>query len=917
MLKYLSILAAMLGLSLSACAAVPDRGTLPASVASDLQACNVVWNSPSKDSFESMPLPGVHGAGANVWVSEGSLWIYLAHNGAYDESGALLKLGALRLTPAGVDWNEPPAFKQATDLATGTITVDSTAKDGTQLKLRLRFLGESLLIDAAASHPLVWDAAFATWRDARGKGRYTGGIADIVTPAGDALHFVHKDGDSRTEANLASSQHIAPEAMLNLLPNRSFGGALVARGGLSFVAPAVVDWQTWNGKAWSGQTVSAKEQTFCVTLGVGKNADPAQWETTARSLLTPAARQNAEAAEDNRWTEFWNRSYIFVAPRGDAKDPAFQVGRNYQLFRQMLACNQDGELPLKFNGGIFNTEPHPERIPIKLNNPSCISFTDQAKGSTPDYRRWGQMFLGQNQRWLGWGVVATGDADLLSPTTRFYRDRLPIAESRAKNLSAQGACYPEALGLDGTICVAPTGQSMCSAPHLTYHFAMGVEHAWMTLQGHSTMGTNIDADIPWMVDIVRFFDSFYRAQTLAHTKKELGDDGKLVLYPLNGLELIGGGTNTIETVAGLRRVTEGLLALPQLSAADRAFLEKVQPTLPELPTMMRDGRKVLAPAAKWQAEYNPWEFPEMYPAWPYRLVGVTHPETLQIVRDTWDTVPIRGDNRSQLFCRNYDFSWQSLVASTAAMGRADEARKRAIAKLSDAAGCARYPAFFGPGHDWMPDHNWGGSGMVGLQEMLVASDPVPNGKIHLFPAWPAAWDVRFKLHTANTTTIECELSDGKVVQLHVTPASRRKDIVLEGPAPTPPPLQVPVSQGKPATASSVWRDPGFSPASAFDGDPVSRWAVAEGNHSGWLAVDLLKPVAISRAVIMEISWPVTTRFAIEYQRDDGQWQPIVTGTALGARRELKFAPVTAQHFRLNILDASNMPNIEEFQLFKK
>jgi KduI/IolB family len=26
----------------------------------------------------------------------------------------------------------------------------------------------------------------------------------------------------------------------------------------------------------------------------------------------------------------------------------------------------------------------------------------------------------------------------------------------------------------------------------------------------------------------------------------------------------------------------------------------------------------------------------------------------------------------------------------------------------------RFPAFWGPGFDWLPDHNWGGSGMMGV-----------------------------------------------------------------------------------------------------------------------------------------------------------------------------------------------------------
>ena len=62
---------------------------------------NIVWNSPSRDSMDSMPLSGRLGAGANVWVQDGSVWIYLGLNSAYDENGRLLKLGCLRVTPEG------------------------------------------------------------------------------------------------------------------------------------------------------------------------------------------------------------------------------------------------------------------------------------------------------------------------------------------------------------------------------------------------------------------------------------------------------------------------------------------------------------------------------------------------------------------------------------------------------------------------------------------------------------------------------------------------------------------------------------------------------------------------------------------------------------------------------------------------
>ena len=85
------------------------------------------------------------------------------------------------------------------------------------------------------------------------------------------------------------------------------------------------------------------------------------------------------------------------------------------------------------------------------------------------------------------------------------------------------------------------------------------------------------------------------------------------------------------------------------------------------------------------------------------------------------------------------------------------------------------PGFWGPGHDWVPDHNWGGSGMIGLQEMLLQT----HGKeILLFPAWPDEWDVDFKLHAPYNTTIEASLRNGELIKLRVYPENRKKDVEI-------------------------------------------------------------------------------------------------------------------------------------------
>ena len=106
------------------------------------------------------------------------------------------------------------------------------------------------------------------------------------------------------------------------------------------------------------------------------------------------------------------------------------------------------------------------------------------------------------------------------------------------------------------------------------------------------------------------------------------------------------------------------------------------------------------------------------------------------------------------------------------MGLTDEAAAITIKKLRDSN--RRFPTFWGPGHDWVPDHNWGGSGMIGLQEMLMQTT---DNRIILFPAWPKNWDVSFKLCAPKNTTVECTYQNGRVSSLKVTPENRMKDVI--------------------------------------------------------------------------------------------------------------------------------------------
>lgn len=873
---------------------------------------NVIWETPSQDSLDSMPLSGRRGAGANVWVQDGSIWLYLGHNNAYDEQGRLLKLGCLRITPIDISLGTDAGFRQELDLASGRIVI----KQG-DFEAMLWFAGETLIVECQSARACPLELAFGTWRDQPrsgirqdmmgAKGDYT---ADHVTADTVGFAWYHRNSDQPGDVlGMARGQGIAAEAVHDATTRRVFGGAVAVDGGMSQPVESPVAWQFWEGKAWTGRTESRTAQVIAVRLGGALDADPQSWRGQAQALLTPSARENAKADELRRWAEFWSRSHVLINPQTGPEEAGWLIGRNYQLFRYMLACNRDGELPLLFNGGIFTTDNNGR---IKGNNNDELP-TFEGQPATPDFRRWmGCHFMSQNQRWLGWPTLAGGDADLLAPSLTFYRDRSATAAARAKTNGAEGVAYPEPLDIWGLCCVAPRPDGLCGAQHLTYHFSMMLEHAWMALQAHDMLGISLATDLPWIEGTVLFYDSFYRAEQKKRTGNELGEDGKLVLYPSNGLEYAGGATNPVEVICGLQRVTAGLLALPDLSASTRGRLQKIQAVLPDLPTGQRMGRSSLLPAKSWERDYNKWEPIEMYAYWPYRLVGITRPETLQLARDTWETVPA---DRARL-CKQ-DYSWMANVVNMAALAWPDEAKKRAIYKMANnTAPQARFPAFFGPGHDWLPDHNWGGSGITGIQEMLLAPEPGPEGKLHLFPAWPAEWDVDFKLHAPGQTVVEGVLRGGKLESLQVTPASRAKDVVNwlgKQPAYQPPPE--PLSQGKRVTVSSQFNEPGYDASRAVDGDLTTRWASDFAARSGWLAVDLGAEQEIGRVWISEIEWPETREFAIEIKQGD-TWKEIARGTTIGPDRELVFPPVKARMIRLNVSKAERPININEFQVFR-
>ncbi|MDR1861225.1 MAG: hypothetical protein LBR06_09940, partial [Bacteroidales bacterium] len=119
--------------------------------------------------------------------------------------------------------------------------------------------------------------------------------------------------------------------------------------------------------------------------------------------------------------------------------------------------------------------------------------------------------------------------------------------------------------------------------------------------------------------------------------------------------------------------------------------------------------------------------------------------------------------------------WQQNAIQAALLGLTDEAAEMVKSEFNTKHPDSRFPAFWGPNYDWVPDQCHGSVSMRALQNMLIQSE---SDTITMFPAWPKEWNVKFKLHAPQNTVIEGELRDGTVVTLNVTPAERKDAVVM-------------------------------------------------------------------------------------------------------------------------------------------
>lgn len=731
------------------------------------QPKDYVWHSQSDNSAGSMPCGG-SGVGLNVWVERGNLYFYIARSGCFDELNSLLKMGRIKIAMS--EKFAAQGFTQTLKVNDGYVSVTDGKKT---IDIWVDAYKPVVHVEMSSKTRVGIDVEYQSWRYRNrdiskkesfqtsykfGVPKGTQTRADYVEAADYRLFFCHENTDSTVVDATAWQQQLGDvrDSIFNPLRNNVIGGSISAPG-FHYIdiqrdsAYASTDYRAW----WLAYERPTNWAYLTISL-----ADTQQGRDALRTKLSDIEKTINTAADKKKtlrwWHDFWKRSYIEAEGRGS------EMTRNYTLFRYMLGCNNISEgWPTKFNGGLFTFDP---------------VYVDTTYAFTPDYRRWGGgTHTAQNQRLVYWPMLKSGDYDLLLPQLDFYNNILSIAKLRSRRYwNHGGANFNEQIENFGLPEYDEYGKKRPAYFDPGVEYNAWLEYTWdtvlefcqMALDAHSYGGVDISRYEDLICSSVDFFDEHYRMLARQRGRKELDGNGKLVIYPGSACETFKMAYNPSSTVAGLRYVTQHLIDYQERTGADTtktAHYRQLLTRIPDIPFRDVDGHRVIAPARLWE-RVNNTEAPMLYAVFPWRVYGVGR-DSIDVALDTWRYDPYVNKFKGWA-------GWEQHNIWAACLGITDEAWELTNKKLTAAP--HRFPAFWGPGHDWTPDHNWGGTAMIGLQEMLMQE---VGDTIYLLPAWPKDIPVRFKLHAHDGVTVEVWY-DGKEAKTKLLPEDCGKTIII-------------------------------------------------------------------------------------------------------------------------------------------
>lgn len=680
-------------------------------VCADYTPRDYVWTSQSHNSSESMPCGG-HDIGMNVWVENGDVLFYITQSGWFDENNTLLKAGRWRLHFEDSPLNSKD-FEQRLCLNEGCIYIKG---GGMEIRLWADVFSPVVFVALSKRHAGKTTLSYESWRY---KDRpvtkaecqqcsYKWLVpkdcvtyADSIEANDHWLTFTHKNKAETVFDYTVSYERLESikDSLYNPIGNLLLYGEMTAPG-FHYVGITDGVYASTDYRSWNYVCDTLKNNIISIRL----------------NLLPLVSYEESKRRSSAWWHNYWQRSWIEVD--GIVSDECRTMVRNYELMRYMLGCNAYGQWPTKFNGGLFTFDP---------------VYVDSTATFTPDYRKWGGgTMTAQNQRLVYWPMLKSGDYELLRAQLDTYLRMLPNAVARTRHYWGHGgASFTEQIENFGLPNPAEYGKhkdgddwGVEKNKWLEYEWDTALEFCQMAIQMRPWYpDSTLDKYQPLIDETLRFFTEHYP---------------NLIIYPGSGCETYKIARNPSSTIAALHAMKNSLDNI----GADISII-------PDIPLHIIDGDTCIAPAESWERIQNS-ETPQLYPVFPWRIYGLERP-SLNIARNTYFKDPRALEMRSTK-------GWKQDNIWAACLGLTDEAMRLNTEKLGN--GPYRFPAFWDPGFDWAPDHNRGGAGMIGLQEMLLQEAPDHNPI--LFPAWPRERNCRFRLYISGQRCVDGEIKDGKI-----------------------------------------------------------------------------------------------------------------------------------------------------------
>ena len=689
---------------------------------------NVAWASQSSGPSGSMPI-GNGDIGANVWVdSSGQLQLYISKTDAYSEIGRLLKIGKISIStsPSILDG---ATFSQTLDIQTGSIIINATnaKKQSISIAIFADANNPAITITGKASTNVTLTIKNLMWRNKMdtlqgGEKRSAYGMMgapfpllrerDTILENSNRLIWVHQNKSSIWQStldnqNLSKFNEIGKDPLLY----QNFGAVVSANEIVS--------------------SKSNNEFEINITVLKKQTANIFEWKQAALALHKKTSDRPATQrfnVHKNWWSKFWNAHYMIVTP-GDTtlqtKKETFAITQGYQLQRYMNACAGRGGLPIKFNGSIFTVDVDESMGKRNLT------------GYDADFRDWGANYWFQNTRLPYYSMLYSGDFELIKPLFKMYTDALPLAKFRAqKYFKHEGAYFPETMTPWGTYTNDNYGwdrkklaDGVSENMYIRYLWEGSLELSKLMIDYYEFTNdktTFVKEHLPFIKETVLFYNAHYKKDSTNHIN----------IQPAQALEsYFEGVINPLPEIAGLTTVLEKITAYKNI-IHDPGFIKKAQALyseLPPLPTQPIKGQTALAAGYNLGPRTNV-EKPELYAVFPYRLRGVGKPKIEEAIT-AWKHKA------------NNDFSgWQQDPIFAAYLGLTDEVKKMVVHNFTTKHSGSRFPAFWGPNYDWVPDQDHGTVNMRALQNMVVQSE---INQTQWLTAWPKNWNLDFKIHIQN------------------------------------------------------------------------------------------------------------------------------------------------------------------------